>query len=108
MLRRIVVASIRNQNKLNYQSLNQFLKLQSFGVVPQIENYVISNKNAVDYEQDLNKAADHLGRQQNHIWSKEEINKHLTTMYRHHPTTLSDRIMNSLVSLVCKLLDRVR
>jgi hypothetical protein len=97
---KLLSIGIRNHNQLSYHSLKRFVKLRNFSAIPQINTYIVNNKNAVDYEKDLNKAADHLGRQQNHIWSKEEINQHLTTMYRHQPTTLSDRIMNSLVNLL--------
>jgi hypothetical protein len=68
---------------------------------PKTSNYGLdglNNKNAIDYEINLNKAADHLGRQQNHIWSKEEIDNHMNTMYRHKPITISDKIMNTLVN----------
>lgn len=43
---------------------------------------------------------DHTGRQQNHIWSKEEINEVRETMYRHKPETMVDKatqfVMHSL------------
>ena len=42
--------------------------------------------------------ADHTGRQQNHIWSEEELNEKLSTLYRHKPATVSDHIMNKLVT----------
>lgn len=44
------------------------------------------------------KAADHTGRQQNHIWSNEELDEAMTTLYRHQPKTFSDHLMNKLVS----------
>lgn len=44
------------------------------------------------------KAADHTGRQQNHIWSKEELEEAMSTLYRHQPKTFSDHVMNNLVS----------
>lgn len=42
-------------------------------------------------------AADHLGRQQNHIWSKEEIDERLQKLYRHQPSSLTDHTMNRLM-----------
>jgi hypothetical protein len=45
------------------------------------------------------KAADHTGRQQNHIWSKEELEEAMSTLYRHQPKTWSDHVMNKLVSI---------
>jgi hypothetical protein len=76
-------------------SASPLYKLQ---VIPNGQHlYGIYNKDAVDYELDLNKAADHLGRQQNHIWSKEEIDSHLHSIYRHKPVTLTDKAMNTLM-----------
>lgn len=40
---------------------------------------------------------DHTGLQQNHIWSKEELEEKMSTLYRHEPKTLSDHIMNKLM-----------
>ena len=40
---------------------------------------------------------DHSGRQQNHIWSKEEIAEKMSTLYRHIPQTFSDHVMNKLM-----------
>ncbi len=57
----------------------------------------IYNKDAIDYELDASKAADHTGRQQNHIWNKEEINHRFDSLYRHEPKTISDKLMNFLV-----------
>lgn len=45
------------------------------------------------YEKKETVAADHLGRQQNHIWSREEIDFHLQNLTKHEPVTVSDRIM---------------
>lgn len=49
---------------------------------------------AAQYEKDDLKAADHFGRQQNHIWTKEELQEAMTTLYRHKPQTVSDYVMN--------------
>lgn len=43
------------------------------------------------------KAADHTGRQQNHIWSKEELEEAMSTLYRHQPKSFSDHVMNKLM-----------
>jgi hypothetical protein len=43
------------------------------------------------------KSADHTGRQQNHIWTMEEIKEVMSTLYRHQPQTVSDHIMNKLM-----------
>ena len=53
-----------------------------------------------DYLHDHSKHGDHSGRQQNHIWSEEEINDQLKSLYRHKPETLSDKFMNTIVSAV--------
>jgi len=42
-------------------------------------------------------AADHTGRQQNHIWSKNEIENVMSTLYRHQPKTIADQFMNKLM-----------
>jgi len=42
--------------------------------------------------------ADKMGRQQNHIWSKSELDAALTTYNdKHSPTELSDRIMHNIM-----------
>ena len=40
---------------------------------------------------------DHTGLQQNHIWSQEELNEKMSTLYRHNPVTITDRVVNTLV-----------
>ena len=62
--------------------------------------YGIYSKSALDYELDQSKSGDHSGRQQNHIWSSEEIDERLASIYRHQPVTLADKMMNSLVSII--------
>lgn len=52
----------------------------------------------LDYEKNPKLYTDHLGRQQNHIWSKEEIQEKLSGKYRHEPKTVTDKIMNYTVS----------
>ena len=49
---------------------------------------------AQDYENDEILQGDHTGRQQNHIWSKEELHTAMTTLYRHQPKSISDHLMN--------------
>jgi hypothetical protein len=50
------------------------------------------------YEIDDYVQGDHTGRLQNHIWTKEELHESMTTLYRHKPATISDYVMNSIVS----------
>lgn len=40
---------------------------------------------------------DKTGRQQNHIWTKDEIKEKMETLYRHIPDTLSDHVMNKIM-----------
>jgi hypothetical protein len=58
-----------------------------------------SEKDAKDYEESLSTSGDHLGRQQNHIWSKEEIDALLANLSRHEPVTLTDKAANKAVRL---------
>jgi hypothetical protein len=46
------------------------------------------------YEENL---GDHIGRQQNHIWTLEELDEKMNTLYRHKPQSFSDQIMNKLM-----------
>lgn len=55
---------------------------------------LIPKKGTIEYESLL---ADHTGRQQNHIWSREELHEKMTTLYRHVPQKLSDHVMNKLM-----------
>lgn len=52
------------------------------------------SKFAIGSNEEELRASDHLGRQQNHIWSKEELQVAMTTLYRHKPVTMSDYVMN--------------
>mmetsp|Transcript_3554 Transcript_3554/g.5861 ORF Transcript_3554/g.5861 Transcript_3554/m.5861 type:complete len:333 (+) Transcript_3554:49-1047(+) len=40
---------------------------------------------------------DHTGRQQNHIWTHDELVEKMSTLYRHEPVTVSDHVMNKLM-----------
>jgi hypothetical protein len=40
---------------------------------------------------------DHTGLQQNHIWSKEELDEKMETLYYHEPKTISDHICHKLM-----------
>lgn len=55
---------------------------------------------SVDEEQCELASGDHTGRQQNHIWTKDEIDEALQTLYRHKPQSISDYVMNGFVSLI--------
>jgi hypothetical protein len=46
------------------------------------------------YEQIL---GDHIGLQQNHIWTPVELEEKLTVLYHHKPQTISDLITNTVV-----------
>lgn len=50
-----------------------------------------------DYETDGRTQGDHTGRQQNHIWTEEELDTAMTTLYRHQPKTFSDKVMNKVM-----------
>lgn len=43
------------------------------------------------------KSGDHTGRQQNHIWTKQELETAMTTLYRHEPKTIPDKILNGIM-----------
>ena len=59
----------------------------------------------IAYEVDDMVAGDHTGRQQNHIWSKSELQEKMSTLYHHTPQSISDRVTHACVSTVhCKLL----
>jgi hypothetical protein len=46
------------------------------------------------------KYADHLGRQQNHIWSEGELVTAMSNLYHHKPQKISDYLMRGVVSFV--------
>lgn len=48
------------------------------------------------YKRDIAEG-DHTGRQQNHIWTKQEIEDNMAHLYRHQPVTFSDKLMNKLM-----------
>mmetsp|Transcript_25458 Transcript_25458/g.37542 ORF Transcript_25458/g.37542 Transcript_25458/m.37542 type:complete len:335 (-) Transcript_25458:105-1109(-) len=56
-----------------------------------------AKKIASNYETDAYVQGDHTGRLQNHIWTKDELQKAMTTLYRHNPQTISDHVMNKLM-----------
>ena len=47
--------------------------------------------------------ADKFGRQQNHIWTLQELNERTTTVYRHSPQTVSDHIMKTIMTSLCMM-----
>mmetsp|Transcript_1078 Transcript_1078/g.1749 ORF Transcript_1078/g.1749 Transcript_1078/m.1749 type:complete len:403 (-) Transcript_1078:173-1381(-) len=51
--------------------------------------------------------SDHLGRQQNHIWSAQELQEKMSTLYRHEPKTVSDHIMHKLMYTLYNIFNRV-
>lgn len=50
-----------------------------------------------EYETNELVAGDHTGRQQNHIWTKEELTEKMSTLYRHKAKTIGDHIINKLM-----------
>lgn len=59
--------------------------------------YGIHAHDGTEYLKD-EKSGDHVGRQQNHIWSAEEIDSELKSLYRHKPVTIADKFMNFVMS----------
>lgn len=53
-----------------------------------------STADAQAYETNDYLQGDHTGRQQNHIWTKEELKEKMSTLYRHKPKTFGDKIVN--------------
>eukprot|EP01039_Chlorochromonas_danica_P000384 gene384-417_t len=87
-------ASFFRSNRIS-QSLPSLLRgrHQTLATLPRPEPSDLIEK-PLDYEVDPKLHADHLGRQQNHIWTREEIEERLSKKYRHQPKTLSDYLMN--------------
>lgn len=44
-----------------------------------------------------NVLGDHLGLQQNHIWTEAEINEKMSTLYHHKPDSLADHLMHKFM-----------
>jgi hypothetical protein len=62
----------------------------------------LKNKPSDQYsEADL---ANKFGRQQNHIWSLEELKEATTVVYHHKPKTISDYVMRTIMNVLCKTL----
>ena len=60
--------------------------------------YGVKPVDGTEYVTDQSLAGDHSGRQQNHIWSKDEIDEQLQNLYRHRPATFGDKVVQSVVS----------
>jgi len=52
---------------------------------------------AMAYEHDDYVQGDHTGRQQNHIWTKDELQEKMSTLYRHKPKTFGDKVVNTVM-----------
>src|SRR5688572_14132355 len=65
--------------------------------VSQLHSQIHNAKDAQVYVSDFKIAADHTGRQQNHIWNKEEISTKLNELTHHEPKTITDKVVNKLV-----------
>lgn len=64
------------------------------------EHFRLSTKpHPLNTKRIIHEDGDHTGLQQNHIWSKEELDEMAATMYRHQPKTWSDYIVNKTVRM---------
>jgi len=93
---------LKKQNIFSTYLINQQIKKAAYPVIiPQMftRNFSIKDlgKESRAYEINEGVAADHFGRQQNHLWSREEVDGLLTKLYRHQPQRFSDHLMNKLV-----------
>ena len=48
--------------------------------------------------------ANKFGRQQNHIWTQEELKEKMSVVYHHKPQSISDHFMRSIMTVLCKLI----
>jgi hypothetical protein len=76
-------------SRTNFAGSSALLHTKVYGVKPM---------DGTDYLTDQKMVGDHSGRQQNHIWSKDEIDEQLKTLYRHQPVTFGDKIVQNVVS----------
>eukprot|EP01035_Chromulina_nebulosa_P020592 gene20592-26700_t len=81
-------------------NLSTKLSHEEDNYIPDYKHFKLTNlhplkpKTFIGTKEEEQKAADHMGRQQNHIWSKEELEVAMSTLYRHQPKKLSDKIVN--------------
>ena len=45
--------------------------------------------------------ANKFGRQQNHIWTQEELKEKMSVVYHHKPQTISDHVMRTIMTGLC-------
>jgi hypothetical protein len=64
---------------------------------PLVGDSSTSHQEFSEYETDEYVQGDHTGRQQNHIWTKEELEEKMSTLYRHKPKSVSDQVANKLM-----------
>ena len=122
MLRPVTMLSTRNLSKIvvlrrvnlmprafNFAANQQIAQQNT--IVPvfnQLRYYSVPSsqkEQAIAYKENESIAADHLGKLQNHLWTKQEIDDLLGKLYRHQPQSISDRIMNTLASIcVCLII----
>jgi hypothetical protein len=55
---------------------------------------LIAKKGTTSYDVSM---GDHSGRLQNHIWTKEEINDKMSTLYHHNPVTFTDHLVHKFM-----------
>mmetsp|Transcript_98349 Transcript_98349/g.278134 ORF Transcript_98349/g.278134 Transcript_98349/m.278134 type:complete len:353 (-) Transcript_98349:104-1162(-) len=87
--------SLQKQNPL--PSFSEHAKQVLFPATYQ--NFSTAEEFGQAYE-DEGTAANHLGRQQNHIWSKEEITQLLADQPHHQPKSVSDHIMRRVMNVL--------
>ena len=46
--------------------------------------------------------ANKFGRQQNHIWTQEELKEKMSVVYHHKPQSISDHVMRTIMTGLCK------
>ena len=92
-----IINPLTGRNILLYTATSDFINISSRNVytAPDFNLKADAIKKSTDAD-----IGDHLGRQQNHIWSKEEINDRLQNLYRHQPQSITDHIMNKLVMII--------
>jgi len=78
----------------NANVVKAFLTTTHFKPNLHVNHPLSPKKGTAEYE---NLLGDHTGRQQNHIWSREELHEKMTTLYRHVPQKFSDHVMNKLM-----------
>jgi hypothetical protein len=92
-----ILTPLTGRNIILYTSSSDFLNISTRNVytAPDFNLKADTIKRSTDAD-----IGNHLGRQQNHIWTKDEINDRLQNLYRHQPQSITDHIMNKLVMII--------